>query len=112
MQLPGFSKRLRTAETVTNKSGRFAPPERETLIGRKAVGRYEIIQLIGEGSNGEVYLARVAGSANQYAVVKRVKAHLLQNPKFRQFFDSEVHSMTRFAHPYAVQLYGANLDDP
>jgi hypothetical protein len=112
MQLPGFSKRFRTADTVAAKSGRLAPPEREVIIGRKALGRYEIIQLIGEGSNGEVYLSRVSGQANRYAVVKRVKAHLLQNPKFRQFFDSEVHSMTRFAHPYAVQLYDASLDDP
>ena len=81
-------------------------------LGQVVLGKYHLAQLIGEGSNGEVYLSRVSGQPNQYAVVKRVKAHILQNPKFRQFFDSEVHSMTRFEHPYAVRLYDASLDDP
>jgi tRNA A-37 threonylcarbamoyl transferase component Bud32 len=112
MHLPGFSKRVRTADTVVPRSGRLALPERDTIIGQKALGRYEIVQLIGEGSNGEVYLARTAGQQHQYVVVKRVKTQLLANPKFRQFFDSEVRSMTRFSHPYAVQLYDASLDDP
>ena len=112
MQLPGFSKRLRNSETVAQRSGRIPVPDRTGVIGRKALGRYEIVQLIGEGSNGEVYLARVVGRPDQYVVVKRVKAQLLLNPKFRQFFDSEVQSMTRFSHPYAVQLYDASADDP
>jgi serine/threonine protein kinase len=45
-------------------------------------------------------------------VVKRIKPHVLQNARFRQFFDAEVSSMTRFKHPYAVRLYEASLDDP
>jgi serine/threonine protein kinase len=112
MQLPGFSKRFRKSETVAQKSGRVAMPDPAAVIGRRVLGRYDVIQLIGEGSNGEVFLARVAAQPERYVVVKRVKAFLLQNPKFRQFFDSEVHSMARFAHPYAVQLYEASLDDP
>jgi serine/threonine protein kinase len=113
MQLPGFSKRLRKTETVIPaKSGRVVVPERDAVIGRKALGKYEIIQLIGEGSNGEVYLARVAGQSDKYVVVKRVKARLTESPRFRQFFDSEVHSMKRFAHPFAVRLFDASLDDP
>lgn len=113
MQLPGFSKRITTAEaTPRSLSGRVAVPTRETIIGRQALGKYEIVQLIGEGSNGEVYLARLVGSPQEYVVVKRVKSQLMQNPRFRQFFDSEVRSMTRFYHPYVVRLLEASLDDP
>lgn len=83
-----------------------------SLIGQFALGRYELLQLIGEGSNGEVYLARPRDIPTQYVVVKRMKPHLLESPRFRQFFESEVHSMARFNHPYIVQLYDASLDDP
>ncbi len=82
-------------------------------IGQFALGKYELLQLLGEGSNGEVYLARPRMSGDsEYVVVKRMKTHLLESPRFRQFFDSEVHSMARFNHPYIVQLYDSSLHDP
>ena len=83
-----------------------------SLIGQFALGHYELLQLIGEGSNGEVYLARPRDFPKQYVVVKRMKPHLLASPRFRQFFEGEVHSMARFNHPYVVQLFDASLDDP
>src|SRR5207253_7819018 len=49
---------------------------------------------------------------DEYVVGKRVKEQLLQNPKFRKFFDSEVESMKRFDHPYVVKLLDATLRDP
>jgi serine/threonine protein kinase len=83
-----------------------------SLIGQVALGHYELLQLIGEGSNGEVYLARVSNYPKDYVVVKRMKPQLLDSPRFRQFFESEVHSMARFNHPYIVQLHDASLSDP
>lgn len=83
-----------------------------SLIGQTAMGHYELLQLIGEGSNGEVYLARPRDYPTQYVVIKRMKPQLLESPRFRQFFESEVHSMARFNHPYIVQLFDASLDDP
>jgi eukaryotic-like serine/threonine-protein kinase len=83
-----------------------------SLIGQLALGHYELLQLIGEGSNGEVYLARSREYPAEYVVVKRMKPQLLDSPRFRQFFESEVHSMARFNHPYIVQLYDASVDDP
>ncbi|QEL18074.1 serine/threonine protein kinase [Limnoglobus roseus] len=98
-----------------NKSKRTPtsiPPTRQSIIGHRVLGHFELLQLIGEGSNGEVYLARPTEFADQQVVVKRIKPHLVANPRFRQFFDSEVVSMTRFNHPYVVQLFDASLDDP
>ncbi len=83
-----------------------------SLIGQLALGHYELLQLIGEGSNGEVYLARSREYPAEYVVVKRMKPQLLESPRFRQFFESEVHSMARFNHPYIVQLFDASLNDP
>jgi eukaryotic-like serine/threonine-protein kinase len=111
MRLPGFSQRIKTPPAGP-KSGRIAVVDRTTAIGYKALGKYELVQLIGEGSNGEVYLARVVGHPDQYVVVKRVKEHILQNPNFRKFFDGEIASMQRFYHPYAVRFFEATLSDP
>jgi serine/threonine protein kinase len=112
----GFTNRFRAADTtraVAGASGRVAvAPDRQSVLGRLALGKYELLQLIGEGSNGEVYLARPKAQPTAYVVVKRVKRHLLENPRFRQFFDGEVQSMRRFQHPYVVQLLDATLDDP
>jgi eukaryotic-like serine/threonine-protein kinase len=114
MRMPGFSNKFKAVDaTPAPNSGRFAaPPPVDALIGHKALGRYELIRLIGEGSNGEVYLARVIKRPAEFVVVKRVKSHLLQNPAFRKFFDAEVKSMLRFQHPYSVRLFEATLDEP
>jgi len=106
MAWPEISKRLRSSDAIRHA------PTRTTVIGQSAMGRYEILKLIGEGSNGEVYLARVVKDPTRYVVVKRVKENIRQNPKFQQFFDSEVQSMARFRHPYVVQLIDASIDDP
>jgi eukaryotic-like serine/threonine-protein kinase len=95
-----------------HRSQNIPTPQPRGLIGQFALGQYELLKLIGEGSNGEVYLARPRTQPNQYVVVKRVKPHVLQNPKFVQFFESEVTSMQRFKHPYAVQLFDVALHDP
>lgn len=115
MAWTGFTKRFRPQDATrpAAASGRVAaPPDRQAVVGRVAAGKYEIIQLIGEGSNGEVYLARPRHQPTGYVVVKRVKQQLLANPRFKQFFDSEVQSMRRFTHPYVVQLLDAAFDDP
>jgi eukaryotic-like serine/threonine-protein kinase len=94
----------------TNANKTVSRPQ--TIVGRLVLGRYEILQQIGEGSNGEVYQARDVQFPDQYVVVKRVKSHVSQAPRFQQFFLSEVQSMTRFHHPYVVKLLNASLDDP
>jgi eukaryotic-like serine/threonine-protein kinase len=86
------------------------PPK--AYIGQVFLGRYEAVRFLGEGSNAHVYLARDTSDSSQLVVVKRIKDHVQQTPRFRQFFEGEVRSMSRFKHPYAVGLHGASLDDP
>lgn len=76
-----------------------------------AMGRYELSKFLGEGSNAQVYLAHDTKDRNRPVVVKRIKEHVTQNPKFRQFFAAEVQSMVKFVHPYSVRLFDASIDD-
>ncbi len=87
-------------------------PARAGLAGQVFLGKYRFVRPLGEGSNALVYLAQLVSDPGQLVVVKRIKDHVLANPRFRQFFDNEVRSMARFHHPYAVRLIDAALDDP
>ena len=82
------------------------------MLGKVFLGKYRTIRFLGEGSNAHVYLAQSLADPNTLVVVKRIKDHVLATPRFRQFFDNEVRTMTRFVHPYSVRLFDASLDDP
>ena len=87
-------------------------PAVNPILGKVFLGRYEAVRFLGEGSNAHVYLGRSVRDHSQLVVIKRIKDHVQLNPRFRQFFDGEVKSMSRFHHPYAVKLHAASLDDP
>ncbi|MFO0850899.1 MAG: serine/threonine-protein kinase [Gemmataceae bacterium] len=109
---------------IPGLSGRHAvPPERSgvirrdtadpaALFGATVLGRYKVDSYLGEGSNAHVFLGHPLSDPGRPVVVKRIKPHVLANPRFRQFFDNEVASMGQFAHPYVVRLRDASLDDP
>jgi len=108
MRSPGTSGAYVTPQP--RKSTRIEPVERR-VIGQTVFGKYTLTRFLGEGSNSRVFLAQSLASSTP-VVVKVVKEHLLANPRFQQFFDGEVRSMARFAHPYAVRLLDASLDEP
>lgn len=82
------------------------------MQGKIALKKYKLLQVLGRGSNGEVYLAEPLADPQRRVVVKRVHKHVAQHPKFDQLFEAEVKSMAGFAHPYAVQFIEASLKDP
>ncbi len=68
------------------------------------LGRYQAEQLIGEGGMGKVYLGRQIDNG-QPVVIKVMHEQFAQDIKFRTAFQREMLLMTRFRHPYAVELY-------
>src|SRR5215470_16023049 len=82
-----------------------------SMLGRVFLGRYETVQLLGEGGMGRVYLARQA-DLGRHVVVKVMHDHVAADPAFRDRFVRETLLMARFQHPYAVTLYDASLNDP
>ncbi|MFM8275355.1 MAG: serine/threonine-protein kinase, partial [Gemmata sp.] len=82
------------------------------MVGKLALGRYRLLHALGRGNNGEVFLAEPVEHPSFRVVVKRVHDEVVAQPNFRQFFEAEVRSMANFAHPYAVRLLEADIDDP
>ena len=112
MRLPSLSGRIPRPSDSGMMPRPGAAPTAHPLLGKVFLGKYEAVRFLGEGSNALVYLARHVDDHSRLVVVKRIKDHIQQNPRFRQFFDGEVQSMSRFRHPYAVGLHAASLDDP
>lgn len=81
------------------------------MIGRLALHRYEIVQSIGRGSMGQVWLAQDR-KLDRQVVVKVMQERIAAKPEFRDLFQREMEFMARFKHPRAVELIEASLDDP
>ncbi len=81
------------------------------MIGRVFLGRYQAINLLGEGGMGKVYLAKQLDLDRQ-VVVKVMHDHIAADPKFRDRFKRETTIMAHFHHAFAVTLFDASLDDP
>src|SRR6266852_5798526 len=81
------------------------------MVGRVFLGRYQVINLLGEGGMGKVFRARQLDLDRQ-VVVKVMHDHIAADPKFRDRFKRETLLMAKFHHPYAVTLFDASLNDP
>ncbi len=82
------------------------------MLAQTALGKYRLLQSLGQGSNAEVFFAEPIDNPTVPVVVKRIHDHVVEHPKFRQLFEAEVRSMANFSHPYAVQFLEASIDDP
>lgn len=78
--------------------------------GRRFLGKYETVRLLGEGGMGAVYLAR-ALDGDEPVVVKVMHEHIAADPKFRDRFAREIELMAQFEHENAVAFLEAG-DDP
>jgi serine/threonine-protein kinase len=80
-------------------------------VGGLFRGRYEAIELLGEGGMGRVYRGRQHATGRPVAI-KVMHEQIAAQPRFRQRFEREIRLMTAFSHPHAVALLDASLDDP
>ncbi len=82
------------------------------LQGRKESGsvfadRYEILNLLGAGGMGEVYLAKDRFLDGALIAVKILHPKLCRNPEFVQRFLREVKAMRLVSHPNVVRSFEA-----
>src|SRR5215813_13509898 len=82
-------------------------PSGPNLTGRTFMGKYTIMNLLGEGSMGRVYLARRRGD-NAQVVVKVMHPEVASQPKFLELFEREMGVMAKFQHPNVVGLHDAS----
>src|SRR5260370_38767571 len=76
---------------------------------KRILGEYELLNSLGEGGMGQVYLARRQSTGAQ-VVVKLMHEKQARDPAFRRIFQDELRAMMRFRHPSAVALLDASAE--
>jgi eukaryotic-like serine/threonine-protein kinase len=76
------------------------------------VGPYQLLARIGQGGMGSVHLAKMDGPSGfrKLAVVKELRADLINSPELVQLFLAEARLAARLTHPNVVHTYGADED--
>ncbi len=74
------------------------------LLSGTEVGHYRIIEKIGAGGMGEVYLA-VDTKLNRKVALKFLPPHLCQDDDCRKRFTREAHAAAGLDHPNIAAIY-------
>lgn len=85
----------------------------ESLHPGQSILHYTILGLLAEGGMAEVYLARDHDRPRnkQIVVLKRIRPHLLRDPRFETMFENEAKLATRIAHRNVVQVFELERSD-
>jgi hypothetical protein len=79
---------------------------------RTISGEYEILERLGLGGMGEVFLARHRGPSGfeRHVVLKRILPHLMQEQRFVEMFLSEARLSAQLDHPNIVHIFHLGHD--
>jgi eukaryotic-like serine/threonine-protein kinase len=80
------------------------------LFKGDCIGGYRIIELIGQGAMGEVYLGENVLMGKQYAI-KVLTEGLAHHPGFKERFQQEARIMAQLEHPHIVQIRHMNAHE-
>lgn len=80
--------------------------------GRLVHGRYELLELAGDGGMGQVYRAVTRGAAGfqRPVAIKRVHDHLAGNTEFVRMFIEEARVCSELDHGNVVQVHDFGVD--
>ncbi len=96
------------AERIASRRGALFPTAAPTLAGRR-LAKYDILEVLGEGGMGMVYLARQANPSRTVAL-KVIRPGLL-TPRLLRRFEHESHVLGLLQHPGIAQIYEAGAAD-
>src|SRR5215467_4903121 len=75
-----------------------------TSVPPSAIGRYQIIQPLGQGGMGSIYLARDPKIGNRLVVIKLLREGF-DNPEMRERFAREANAAGALHHPNIVTIF-------
>jgi serine/threonine-protein kinase len=82
-----------------------------TPRGLGRLGRYDLLEELGRGGQGEVYKAMQPGTGRPVALKRVASLGFAPSESLRARFASEVEALTRLAHPNVVTVHAAEVID-
>jgi len=64
-----------------------------------------LLDKLGKGSFGEVFLTKKAGLSNQLFATKKVPKNLVMQQKIKRYFNNEIYILKNIDHPNVIKLY-------
>lgn len=86
----------------------------DRFVGQQiADGRYEVVDVLGEGAMGMIFLAEDTRLGND-VVIKVPAQRVLTEPEFLERFKREIRSLVQLSHPHVVKIIdvGEHEDAP
>src|SRR5688572_4461131 len=87
-----------------NKKARIAPVTDPTNLVGQTIGRYRILEHLGEGGMAEVYKA-YQPSLDRHVAIKVMHAFLARDSDFLGRFEREAKSVAALQHPNIIQVH-------
>ncbi|HXV44853.1 MAG TPA: protein kinase [Anaerolineae bacterium] len=87
----------------------FITVARRDLIGRN-LGRYHLVERLGQGGMADVYKAYQSG-LSRYVAVKVIHSHLAEDEEFIERFESEAMAVASLHHSNIVQVFDFARED-
>lgn len=105
-------KTVKTAvPSVADINAMLAKKMQDPLIGTMlAGGRYEILDVLGEGGMSVVYRAKQA-LVDRIVAVKTLKVKMLAEPMLLKRFEREVKTLSRLNHPNIVTVFDCIIEN-
>jgi serine/threonine protein kinase len=79
------------------------------LAGR-SLGKYHVIERLGQGGMADVYKAYQPGLA-RYVAIKIIHSHLADHEEFIERFETEAMAVANLRHPNIVQVFDFDRED-
>jgi hypothetical protein len=73
-------------------------------IGKSLGGRYQIVELLGQGGMSAVYKANDP-NLRRVVAIKLIHSHLSNDPKFVMRFEEEAAAVAQLRHPNIIQVF-------
>lgn len=80
------------------------------LVGTKLGGRFEILEVLGQGGMSVVYKAR-QDVVDRFVAIKTLKMQLQDQPETIQRFEREIKSLCKLSHPHIVTVFDCIIDE-
>ena len=83
----------------------------QLVVGEVIGGRFKLIESLGNGGMGQVFVAENM-SIGMRVAVKLLKPELLANPEFRARFQNEAQAVASIEHPNVARFFDLVVGDP